>query len=170
MSDSAVDGKGTSVTAVIDLPPNRVGRNTFESRTPVSALRTAPNERHTLTLCCGVRFAAGVSSRSAGSKKNCRGALFEFEQLSAHAAGANDICEAGRQPEATAKLIEYANLPENMELWRPSTAMADTIGLKPTLERIWRKYQRETADWPEELRVPRTAFCECLGELQRQAT
>ena len=55
MSDSAVDGKGTIVTAVIDLPPNRVGRNTFRSRTPVSALRTAPNERFDLTLCCGVR-------------------------------------------------------------------------------------------------------------------
>ena len=55
MSDSVVDGKGTIVTAVIDLPPNRVGRNTFRSRTPVSAFRAAPSERFDLTLCCGVR-------------------------------------------------------------------------------------------------------------------
>ena len=46
MSDSAVDGKGTSVTAVIDLPPNRVERYIFWAaltgeRAPFSSIRAS---------------------------------------------------------------------------------------------------------------------------------
>lgn len=101
MSDSAVDGKGTTVTAVVDLPPNRVGRNIFRSCTPVSAFRTAPNERFDLTMCCGVRFAAGTSSRSAGSKKNLQVVLFGYETVASvsgksHRPGAPPISNLSR--------------------------------------------------------------------------
>ena len=40
--------------------------DTLRSPSPASALRTAPNERHTLlTMCCGVRSAAGSAQISA---------------------------------------------------------------------------------------------------------
>ena len=64
-----MDGKGTIVTAVIDLPPNRVGRYIFEVRSPWPALRTAPYERPDLTVCSGLCVCREKSASLAASEK-----------------------------------------------------------------------------------------------------
>ena len=64
------------------------------------------------------------------------------------------------KPEAAIKLNAFANSPENVQIMACNGGKAHdcVVGLKQVPEKLWLKYQKETADWPVELRVERSSF------------
>ena len=72
------------------------------------------------------------------------------------------LAHSGRPPShcATAKVNAFANSPENVQILANNGGKAHdcVVGLKQVPEKLWQKYEQESADWPAELRVGRTAF------------
>ena len=64
------------------------------------------------------------------------------------------------KPEAAAKLNAFANSPENVQIQacNGGTAHQCKQGLNQPPAKLWQKYEKESADWPEELRVDRCTF------------
>jgi len=63
-------------------------------------------------------------------------------------------------PEAAAKVNAFANSPENVQILANNGGKAHdcVVGMKQVPEKLWQKYEKESAEWPAELRVGRSAF------------
>lgn len=62
------------------------------------------------------------------------------------------------RPEAAAALNAFANSPENVQLLARGKANEVAAGLKQPPEKLWLKYEKESASWPEHLRISRSLF------------
>jgi hypothetical protein len=64
------------------------------------------------------------------------------------------------KPEAAEKLNAFANSPENVQILANNGGKAHdcVVGLKQVPEKLWQKYERESKEWPSELRISRSAF------------
>ena len=70
------------------------------------------------------------------------------------------------KPEAAGKLNAFANSPENMQIMACNGGKAHDciVSLKQVPEKLWQKYEKESADWPADLRVSRTKFLELFNQ------
>ena len=64
------------------------------------------------------------------------------------------------KPEAASGLNAFANSPENVQILANNGGKAHdcVVGLKQVPEKLWQKYEKEAAEWPEYLRVSRSTF------------
>jgi hypothetical protein len=88
----------------------------------VSALRTAPNERLDLTLCCGAPFAAGKCTTPAASKKNSRKRSPACEEARSRPSG------AGRAPGSEGFVSFFALRSEPLNVQPEEEPLTEATG------------------------------------------